>query len=161
MAGYLKIGDIKGESTDDKHKDWINLLSVSQGLSRPMSAGASGSTRQRASVSCGDVVCTKELDSSTAKLIEAICDGTNFPKVYIDLCVSTGGGARVPYYQWELEEVRVTSYDVSGATEGGAVPYETLSLNYEKIKWTYDKMGKDGSSKGKIEASWQVEEGVK
>jgi len=24
-AGYLKIGDIKGESTDDGHKDWINL----------------------------------------------------------------------------------------------------------------------------------------
>ncbi len=28
-AGYLKIGDIKGESVEPKHKDWINLLSVS------------------------------------------------------------------------------------------------------------------------------------
>jgi len=34
MAGYLKIGDIKGESTDEGHKDWINLLSVSQRRSR-------------------------------------------------------------------------------------------------------------------------------
>ncbi len=28
-TGYIKIGDIKGESTDAKHKDWINLLSFS------------------------------------------------------------------------------------------------------------------------------------
>jgi len=24
---FLKLGDIKGESTDDKHKDWIEVLS--------------------------------------------------------------------------------------------------------------------------------------
>jgi hypothetical protein len=29
-AGYLKIGDIKGEATAEGHKEWINLLSVSQ-----------------------------------------------------------------------------------------------------------------------------------
>jgi type VI secretion system secreted protein Hcp len=98
MAGYLKIGDIKGESVDKDHKDWINLLSVSQSLTRPMSAGISGSTRQRASVTCGDVVCVKEMDASTPKLIQAVCDGTVFPKVQIDLCTSTGAGARVPYW---------------------------------------------------------------
>ena len=160
MAGYIKIGDIKGESQDKDHKEWINLLSVSQGLSRPMRAGSSGSTRQRASVSCGDVVIVKELDASSAKLIEAICDGTNFPEVKIDLCTSTGAKGRVPYFQWVLENVRVTDYSVAGATQDGAVPTESISLNYEKIKWTYDKMGKEGSSKGKVEASWDVEEGV-
>lgn len=34
-AGYLKIGDIKGEATaNDGHKDWINLQSFSFGASR-------------------------------------------------------------------------------------------------------------------------------
>lgn len=160
MAGYLKIGDIKGESTDAKHKDWINLLSVSQGVSRPMKAGVSGSTRQRASVDCGDVVCVKEMDASTPKLISAICDGTNFGMVYIDLCTSTGAAGRVPYFQWELHNVRVTSYDVSGAATDGAVPTESFSLNFEEIKWTYDKMGKDGKSQGKLDATWKVEEGT-
>jgi type VI secretion system secreted protein Hcp len=160
MAGYLKIGDIKGESVDKDHKDWINLLSVSQSLTRPMSAGISGSTRQRASVTCGDVVCVKEMDASTPKLIQAVCDGTVFPKVQIDLCTSTGAGARVPYYQWELVNVMVSDYSVSGATDGPEVPTESISLNYEEIQWTYDKMGKDGASKGKVDASWKVEEGV-
>jgi type VI protein secretion system component Hcp len=59
-----------------------------------------------------------------------------------------------------LVNVRVADYSVSGATQDGAVPTESLSLNYEEITWTYDKMGKDGSSKGKVEASWKIEEGV-
>ena len=161
MAGYMKLGDIEGESKDSAHEGWINLLSVSQALSRPMRAGASGSTRQRASVDCGDVVVVKEMDASTTKLIEAICDGTVFPECKIDLCTSTGADGRVPYFMWELTNVFCTSYSVSGATADGAVPTEQLSLNYEEIKWTYDKMGKDGSSTGKLDASWKVEEGVK
>ncbi len=27
-TGFLKLGDIKGESTDDGHKKWIDVLSV-------------------------------------------------------------------------------------------------------------------------------------
>jgi len=160
MAGYLKIGDIKGESTDDGHKDWINVQSISQSLSRPMASGISGSTRQRSSVTCGDVIVTKEMDASTPKLIAAVCDGTNFKEVLIDVTTSTGAAKRVPYYQWKLEQVIVSSYDVSGTGNDGGQFYETLSLNYEKIAWTYDKMGKDGKSQGKIDATWSVEEGV-
>jgi type VI secretion system secreted protein Hcp len=159
MAGYIKIGDIEGESTDKNHAGWINVLTVSQSLSRPMQSGISGSTRQRASVTCGDVIITKEMDASTPKLIQACCDGVNFPKVEIDVCTSTGAGARVPYYKWVLENVLISSYDVSGQGDDGGQFYETVSMNYEKIAWTYDKMGKDGKSKGKIDASWQVEEG--
>jgi type VI secretion system secreted protein Hcp len=160
MAGYLKIGDIKGESTDDGHKDWINVTSISQSLSRPMAPGISGSTRQRASVICGDVVCTKEMDASTPKLIEAACDGTVFKEVLIDVTTSTGAGKRVPYYQWKLKQVMVANHDCSGQCSDGGQFYETLSLNYEEIEWTYDKMGKDGKSQGKIEAKWKVEEGT-
>ena len=160
MAGYIKLGDIKGESVDKNHKDWINLLSVSQSLTRPMSAGISGSTRQRASVTCGDVVAVKEMDASTPKLIQAICDGTVFPEVSIDLATSTGAASRVPYFQYVLTNVMISSYSVSGATDGPQVPTEQFSLNYEEITWTYDKMGKDGASKGKVDASWKVEEGV-
>ena len=166
MAGYLKIGDIKGESTEPDHKEWINLTSVSQGLTRPMASGISGSSRQRASVTCGDVVVTKEMDASTPKLISAICDGTVFKEVKIDICTSTGAAKRVPYFQWVLKNVMVTSFNVSGqiksATDGAAPPviHETLSLNYEEIAWTYDKMGKDGKTQGKVDATWKVEEGT-
>ena len=159
MAGYIKVGPIPGESVEPNHTGWINLLSVSQGIARPMAAGASGSTRQRSSATLGDIVCVKELDKSTPKLMEAICKGTNFDKVEIDLCTSSDGSSRIPYMKWELVQARVTSYDVSGSTEAGTVPTESFSLNYEEIKWTYNELDKENNSKGNVETSWKVEEG--
>lgn len=35
-AGYLKYDGVDGESRDAQHKDWINLLSVSSSITRPM-----------------------------------------------------------------------------------------------------------------------------
>lgn len=160
MAGYLRIEGIPGESKDAGHEGWINLQAVSQSLVRPMPAGASGSSRQRASVSCGSLLVTKELDSSTAKLIAAICDGTVFPTVQVDLCTSVGGGRRVTYFRWVLDNVYVSDYHVDASTSGYAVPYEDLSLNFEYIKWTYDVLNIDGNSVGKVESSWKVEEGT-
>jgi len=127
---------------------------------RPVAAGASGSTRQRSSATLEDIVLVKELDKSTPKLAEAICTGVNFPKVEIHLCTSSEGGARIPYFKYELKNVRVTSYSVSGATDGGQPPTEQLSLNYEEIKWTYDELDKENKSKGAVETTWKVEEGT-
>ena len=161
MSGYLQVGDIKGESTDDGHKDWINLLSISSSITRPMGAGASGSTRHRSSATFGDVVCVKEVDASTPKLQEAIADGANFKSVKIDLCTSSEGGKRIPYMQYELTNARVSSYSVSGATDGSQPPTEQISFNYEEIKVTYDKLDKENKSSGKVEYTWKIEEGKK
>lgn len=38
---YLQIDGIKGESQDDKHKEWIECASVNWGLIQPRSATAS------------------------------------------------------------------------------------------------------------------------
>jgi hypothetical protein len=38
---YLQIDGIRGESADDKHKDWIECKSVSWAVSQPKSATAS------------------------------------------------------------------------------------------------------------------------
>lgn len=129
-AGYLKIGDIKGESTDADHKDWINLLSISQSMTRP------GNTSTGTSATLGDIVCVKEVDASTPKLMEAVARGTAYPSVVIEL-TRTVNGKRVPYLLWELKQVRVTSYSISGATDG-SIPMVELSLNFEEIKVVYN-----------------------
>lgn len=161
MAGYLKVGDIQGESTDEGHKNWGGLLSVGSFIVRPMAQGASGSTRHRSSVRFGDIVCIKEVDACTPKLQEAIADGVQFATVKIDLCTSSEGGKRVPYLQWELTNARVTKYSIEASMSEDDLPIEQISFNYEEIKVTYDKLGKDNKSAGKVEYSWKLEEGVK
>ena len=39
---FAKIGDIKGESFDDKHKDEIEVLSYSWGVTKPTDITAGG-----------------------------------------------------------------------------------------------------------------------
>jgi type VI secretion system secreted protein Hcp len=156
MAGYIKIGDIKGESTDASHKEWIDLMSVSMSIDRP--TGGTNARRNKGSAHLGDIMITKELDASTPKVIEAICDGRNFGEVQIDLCSSQGGSKRVPFFTVKMKNVRVSNYSVSGHSVGDSAT-ESMSLNYEEIEWIYDKMGKDGKSTGKVDASWKVEEG--
>lgn len=123
MSGYLKLGDIKGESTDAQHKDWINLLSVSSNLSRPMGAGASqGPGRIEIKV--------RGADKATPKLLESAAKGKVFPRA--ELHTKAPAGAQQPYLQLELQNVRITSYQL-GATGDKPRPTESLSLSYQKI----------------------------
>ena len=161
-AGYLKIGDIKGESTDDGHKDWINLLSVSQAISRD-SSGHSSRAAHKASF--GDIVVVKEVDASTPKLQESIAVGKHIPVVILDFTKifadREGTAQQQPYLQYELKNVMITSYSLSGDAQSDSVPTEQISLNFEEIKVTYTQYDEHGKKKGSVEYSWKVEEGTK
>jgi type VI secretion system secreted protein Hcp len=41
IDAYLQIGDIKGESQDDKHKGWIEVQNVHWGVSQPRATAVS------------------------------------------------------------------------------------------------------------------------
>ena len=150
-AAYLKFDGIDGEATDSKHKEWIDILSFSQSIHRDNSGS---SVRSSASVVFEDIVITKELDKSSPKLAESIAMGTVIPKVEFELTSSAG-----TYYKYELTNVMVTSYSISG--DADERPTEQVSLNFEEIKTTYTEYGSDGSKKGNAETSWNVEKGEK
>jgi type VI secretion system secreted protein Hcp len=84
-GGYIKLGDIKGEATDKAHDGWIEVISMSQAITRQMASGITGSTRQRASAQYGDLILAKELDKSSPKLQEAVANGTHFPTITLEL----------------------------------------------------------------------------
>ncbi len=153
---YIKIGDIKGESTDDKHKEWIIIESFSHSMSPSV-----GAERSRGGVTFGDIVVVKELDKSTPKIGEAVTKGGHFPEVKIDLVRTFSDGTRATYYAYELTNVLITSYSIGGSGEVGSTPTEQVSLNFEKAKVTYTEFDNDGTEKGKVEATWKVEKGEK
>lgn len=90
----------------------------------------------------GDVSIVKLIDKASPKLQDAICNGTNFPEVRIDLLRAGAAGASEHYFVITLTNARVSSYSIGAAAMGGdGVPTETISMNYEKIKWTYTPTG--------------------
>jgi type VI secretion system secreted protein Hcp len=161
MAGFLKIGDIKGQAEDAEHKDWIELLSVGQLLRRPMTSGSGGqASRQQSAVECPPVQVTKQLDKSTPKLAEAVCDGKTFPEVEVHLCTSEGASGRKPYYKIKMKNVKVTDHSLNASAQAGMGDTESMALNYTEIEWTYTSFGSDGKAQGDTKATFKVGPGT-
>ena len=157
MAGYIKFADVDGETLDKDHGGWSDLTSFAQAIHKPGSG--TGATRRRGDVVLDDITVVKELDKASPKIAEAVCKGKVFPKVEIHMTASYTDAGRVTYYAYELTNVQVTSYSVSGSAQAEDVPMEDMSMNFEEIKVTYTEADSKGKSKGNVEYSWKVEEG--
>lgn len=157
-AAYIKFDGVDGEAQDKDHSGWSDLATFSQGIHKP-GGGATGATRRRGDVVLEDIVLVKELDKASPKLAEAICKGRVFPKVEIHVTASYTDAGRVTYFAYELKNVQIVSYALSGSGQSEAVPTEQISLNYEEIKVTYTETDSKGTKKGNVEYSWKVEEG--
>jgi type VI secretion system secreted protein Hcp len=160
MAAYMKFDGVDGECQDKDHRNWSDIASFSQGIHKP-GGGATGQTRRRGDTVMEDVLVVKELDKASPKLAEAVCNGKVFPKVEIHFTASYTDAGRVTYLAYELKNVAVSSYQISGAGQSDQVPTESLSMNFEEIKVTYTENDSQGKKKGNVEYSWKVEEGSK
>jgi type VI secretion system secreted protein Hcp len=152
---FLKIDGIPGESTDDKHKDWLEILSFNHQLDQPASATASssgGATAERVNHGTFNVV--HLYDRSSPKLADAVCRGTHIKEVTLELC--RAGGDKQRYLEVKLEQVVISHLSTRG-DGGGSFPVEVVSFSYGKIKWTYTQQKRqDGQAGGNIAAGWDL-----
>jgi type VI secretion system secreted protein Hcp len=153
---FLKIDGIPGESTDDKHKDWIEILSFSQGVSQTATSSASSGGRATARCNHADFSITKNLDKASPKLALFCCNGAHIKEVKVELCRATGDKQK--YMQYVLSDVIVSSWRPGGSAQGGeALPLEEVAFNYGKIEWTYTETDhKTGKPKGDVKAHWDL-----
>jgi type VI secretion system secreted protein Hcp len=154
---FLKIDGVPGESTDDKHKDWIEILSYSVGATQPASATASsagGGGAER--VTLHDMNVTKLMDKASPKLFELCATGKHIPNVTLELC--RAGGDKLKYMEIKMEQVIISGFQGDG--HGGAdqaFPIETVTFNYGKIKQTYTQQKRaDGSGGGNVAGGWDA-----
>jgi len=142
-AVYAKYDGVNGESTDKAHDAWIDVLSVDWGAARPRSK--SGALRRRGETTMEDLKLTMEYEKSTPKLQESCLKGEVIPKLEIDM-TATYGQATESYIKYELTNVVVSSYSVSGG--GESPPVVDVSLNFQSVKVTYTERDRDGAALG-------------
>jgi len=151
---FLKIGDIKGESTDRDHKDWIDVLSVSFGASSSGSGETSGTRYDSTGrTAFSDISITKEIDKSSPKLFELVASGE---RIRGDVTLQKVTSEGTPYVTATLTNVIVSDYSIGGSE--GSVPTESISLNYETINFSYNQLNSKGQVQDKVEAGWNVVE---
>jgi type VI secretion system secreted protein Hcp len=159
--GYIQFDGIKGEAQDSGHKDWVKVLTVSQIITRPV-ASTAGSLRSHERATVGDVVIVKEVDKSSPPLYEHACDGKHIAKVVIELTTSVGAGKDATFLKYTLENVIISSVSMNGSGgAGGHRPSESVSLNFQKIKWEYTPYDKAGKAQGNVPGGWDVMENKK
>jgi len=97
---FAKIGDIKGESVDAKHKDEIEVLSFSWGVTNSGSTstggggGAGKATFQDLSIVHG-------IDKATPALLKACATGQHIKDATITHRKAGKGAAGIPHHQAE------------------------------------------------------------
>jgi type VI secretion system secreted protein Hcp len=152
---YLQIDGIKGESSDDKHKDWIECKSVSWGVKQPKSATAStggGHTAERCEHQ--EVVIEKMADLASPILMQTCSAGRTIPKVKLEFMRADGQGERIKYYEIQLENVLIGS--VNSEVDAGDVMSEKVGLKFSQAKWTYTKQKIGGGAGGNTTGGWDL-----
>lgn len=153
---FIQLDGIKGESSDDKHKDQIELLSYGFGASQDQSSTSSSAGNQSAGrVNIQDFTFTHHLDLASPKLWEACCTGQHIKTAVISL--HRAGGDKAKYMEYKLSDVMVSAVGKGGESKGGGdVPIESVSLKFAKMEMTYTKIGIDGKAAGNASAGWDL-----
>jgi len=143
---FIKIGDLKGESSDDTHKDDIDVLAWSWGLSNSGNAHMAGGAGA-GKVNCQDLSLTKYIDLSSAKLIEAVCTGDHFEEAKLVVRKASGGDSPLEYIKITMKTVYVTNVS-TGGSGGEDRLTENITLNFAEAKFEYFAQDNSGESAG-------------
>ena len=138
---FAKIGDIKGESLDAKHKDEVELLSWSWGVSQsgPIASGG-GAGQGKASFQ--DFQMTHVLDKASPNLLRACATGEHIKEATITS--RKAGKSQQEFLIIKMKDIIITSVHPSqNAGDGGLV--ENVSLKCAKVDLEYRPQKADGS----------------
>jgi type VI secretion system secreted protein Hcp len=155
VDAYLQIEGIKGESMDDKHKEWIECVDVDFGVDQPRSPVVStsgGHTSARAEFD--DVAVTKLTDLSTPLLLQHCAMGKTIPKAKFEFFRADGNGERVKYFEMVLENVLIGSMKPGLNPTGGM--QEHLQLKFAKVTWKYTQQKITGGAGGSTAGGWDL-----
>ncbi len=154
---FLKIDDVKGESQDDKHKDEVDVLAWSWGLSQSGTThmGGGGGAGK---VSVQDMSITKYVDKSSPNLMMATCNGKHYKEAL--LTVRKAGEKPLEYIKITMKEVLISSVSTGGSGGEDRIT-ENISLNFAEFKVEYTPQKPDGSGDAAVEAAWNIAKNVK
>jgi type VI secretion system secreted protein Hcp len=151
---FLKLDGIKGESADAKHKGEIDIMSFSWGAAQT-GVSATGGGGGAGKVQFQDIHFVKKTDASSPLLMLNCATGTHIKEG--NFVVRKAGGTQLEYLKIKLTDVLVSGFKEHGASSGGDIPSEEISLNFAKVEYSYQPQGADGKAQGgPILAGWDV-----
>lgn len=154
---FLELDGIKGESTDSKHKEKIDILAWSWGLSNTGtfhhgSGGGAGKANFQ------DISITKYIDKASADLMYHCASGKHLAKGTI--IVRKAGDKPLEYLTIKLDKILICGYS-TGGSGGEERLTENVVLNFAKIAVEYKIQDEKGAGKDGGTFTWDISSNTK
>ena len=154
---FLKLSNsIKGESQDTTHKDNIDVLAWSWGLTQSGTTHV-GSGGGGGKVNVKDITLTKYVDLASNDLIKRCTNGEHIENGEL-IVRKSGGSAPVEYFRIKMKNIMITSYTTGGSKDGLDRIQETLTLNFRRFEVAYTLQDETGASGAETLAGWDIAE---
>jgi type VI secretion system secreted protein Hcp len=138
---FARIGDIKGESQDARHKDEIDVISWSWGVTQAGAPATSRGGGGAGKATFSDLAFVHKLDKASPNLFKTCATGTHIPEAV--MTARKAGGGQHEYLIVKMSDVLITS--VQTLVSGGDVS-ETVALTFAKVELEYRPQRPDGSA---------------
>jgi type VI secretion system secreted protein Hcp len=136
---FAKIGDIKGESSDAKHKDEVEVLSWSWGVAQSGSVTGPGGGGGKASFA--DFSFMHRIDAASPLLMKACATGQHIKEATVTH--RKAGKGQQEFLIIKMNDILITSVQPSAASSDGLM--EAVSLQMAKVNLEYKPQKADGS----------------
>ena len=136
---FAKLGDIKGESLDDKHKDEIEVLSWSWGVTNAVTPAGTGAGAGKAKFQ--DFSFTHKIDKASPVLMQACATGVHLKEATITH--RKAGKGQQEFLIIKMNDVIVTALADADSSDDGST--ESVSLAFAKVDVEYKPQKADGS----------------
>jgi type VI secretion system secreted protein Hcp len=147
---FAKIGDIKGESLDNKHKDEIEVLSWSWGVTDAAKLTGGGGGAGKASFH--DLSFTHKIDKASPVLMKGCATGQHLKEATITR--RKAGKGQQEFLIIKMNDVLITSVTDADSNDGGHL--ETVSLAFAKVDLEYRPQKADGSLDAGIHFKYDI-----
>jgi type VI secretion system secreted protein Hcp len=147
---FAKIGDIKGESVDSKHKDEIDVLSYSWGVTNPANFKTGGAAAGKPTFT--DLSFLHNIDKASPNLLKACATGAHLKEATITH--RKAGKGQQEYLIIKMNDVVVTG--VALADSSGVAGSETVSMAFAKVDLEYKPQKADGSLEAGIHFKFDI-----
>jgi len=147
---FLQIPGIKGESTVAGHEQWIELNSVSFGVSTAVAAP----TGQLGKPQFDAVTATKRLDSTSFLLYSYALTAKGIDGARIEI-VGQAGDVQTVLYRVDLTKGNIVAVS-SQIQNAQAQGQETLQFWCSQMQWSTNSVSASGASVVAFQTGWDV-----
>jgi len=149
---FLKVDGIKGESTDVNHKDEIEVLSWSWGVTQMLGSSAgSGASIGKPNIS--ELIVGKLVDKASPDLFRSCLTGKHIKDV--ELAQRRAGAGKTNFLTITLKDAIISGVHDSGGLEA-ARPTESISIAFAKVIYEYIPQKPTGQPGTPVVLKWDV-----